>query len=355
MRSPAVSARIGFHCAALLAFAAPVTTWAVEGRGVAPQIERSETAADSLTVESVAMTVGNLDAAVDFYTRVLTFKRVSERELSGEQLERLWGVSGARVRIMRLRLGDEYLDLMQFITPAGRPFPADSRSNDHWFQHVAIIVSNLDAAYERLRRFNVTSASTGPQRLPDWNPNAGGIQAFYFRDPDGHFLEILAFPPDKGAARWHVRGGPLFLGIDHTAIVVSSTEASLRFYRDELGLRIAGASENYGVEQEHLNNVAGAHLRITSLRAAAGPGVEFLEYLEPRTGRNMPANTHANDLWYWQINLHAQPGAFSAAVKRLGAAGQLSPLANPADSLGWSAALIAHDPDGHASLLGKPR
>ena len=34
----------------------------------------------------------------------------------------------------------------------------------------------------------------GPQTLPDWNKNAAGIQAFYFRDPDGHFLEVLAFP-----------------------------------------------------------------------------------------------------------------------------------------------------------------
>ena len=34
-------------------------------------------------------------------------------------------------------------------------------------------------------------------------PGAGGIQAFYFRDPDGHFLEMLAFPAGKGDAKWH--------------------------------------------------------------------------------------------------------------------------------------------------------
>src|SRR5207248_3789279 len=77
----------------------------------------------------------------------------------------------------------------------------------------------------------------------------------------------------------------LFLGIDHTAIVVSDTEASLRFYRDALGLRVPGGSENWGAEQERLNDVTGAHLRITTLRAGSGPGIEFLEYLEPRGGR----------------------------------------------------------------------
>ena len=145
----------------------------------------------------------------------------------------------------------------------------------------------MAAAYSRLRSFNVQYASSGPQRLPDWNPNAGGIKAFYFRDPDGHNLEVLAFPPGKGAPKWHNAGGRLFLGIDHTAIVVSNTERSLHFYRDTLGMRVAGSSENYGTEQEHLNNVFGAHLRITALRAEHGPGIEFLEYVD--TGRRPSA------------------------------------------------------------------
>ena len=106
--------------------------------------------------------------------------------------------------------------------------PADSRGNDRWFQHVAIIVRDMDRAYARLREHGVVHASTGPQRLPDWNPGAGGIQAFYFRDPDGHFLEILQLPAGKGDAKWQPPGPTtLFLGLDHTAIVVGDTDASL--------------------------------------------------------------------------------------------------------------------------------
>ena len=129
----------------------------------------------------------------------------------------------------------------------------------------------------------VEHASTGPQRLPDWNPNAGGISAFYFRDPDRHFLEIISFPGDKGSPKWHQATKEVFLGIDHTAIVVDDSNASLRFYRDMLGMQVAGESDNYDVEQEHLNNVFGARLRITALRAARGPGIELLE--EPCAAR----------------------------------------------------------------------
>src|SRR6185312_9204229 len=85
-------------------------------------------------------------------------------------------------------------------------------------------------------------------------------------------------------------GSKLFLGIDHTAIVVSDTDKSLAFYRDLLGLRVAGESENYGIEQEHLNQVFGARLNITALRAEQGPGIEFLEYITPAGGRPLPAN-----------------------------------------------------------------
>jgi catechol 2,3-dioxygenase-like lactoylglutathione lyase family enzyme len=306
-------------------------------------------------VDSVAVTVSDMDRAVDFYTRVLTFAKVADREVAGEQYEHLFGVFGLRVRAVRLRLGEEQLELLQFLAPRGRPVPVDSRSNDRWFQHIAIIVSDMNAAYARLRSFRVEHASSGPQRLPDWNPDAGGIQAFYFRDPDEHNLEVLAFPPGKGAAKWHARDGRLFLGIDHTAIVVSNTDASLHFYRDVLGLRVAGTSDNYGTEQEHLNNVFGAHLRITSLRAAQGPGVEFLEYLAPRTGRPIPADTQANDLWYWQINLQVADPVLLG--KRLLAEHVDLVSTGPTELrdglLGWQSGLVARDRDGHASFLAR--
>jgi catechol 2,3-dioxygenase-like lactoylglutathione lyase family enzyme len=306
-------------------------------------------------VDSVAMTVSDADRSIVFYTQVLQFQLESDREVAGEDYEHLFGVFGLRLRCVRLRLGDERIELLQFLTPRGRPIPPDTHANDRSFQHIAIIVSDMQAAYSRLRGFHVQYASTAPQRLPDWNPNAGGIEAFYFRDPDGHFLEILAFPSDKGPARWHARDGRLFLGIDHTAIVVADTEASLRFYRDRLGMRVVGTSENYGTEQEHLNNVFGAHLRITSLRAAAGPGVEFLEYLAPVGGRAIPGDTMPEDLWYWQINLRAgDPMALQTTLQQAHVASLSGgEVEIRKGELGYHQASIVRDPDGHANLIGK--
>jgi catechol 2,3-dioxygenase-like lactoylglutathione lyase family enzyme len=188
------------------------------------------------TVEGIGITVADMDRAVDFYSRVLFFEKVSDVEVAGDEAERLQGLFGLRMRVVRMRLGSELIELSEYLTPRGRPVPPDSRSNDRWFQHIAIIVSDMDQAYLWLRRHRVRHLSPAPQRLPDWNPNAGGIRAFYFADPDGHPLEILQFPPDKGDTRWQRPADRFFLGFDHTAIVVGDTEASLRFYREALGM-----------------------------------------------------------------------------------------------------------------------
>ena len=307
-----------------------------------------------VALDSVGLTVSDIDRSVDFFSKVLSFEKVSDKEIFGSEYEHLQGLFGVRARVVRMKLGDESIELTEYLTPKGRPIPADSRSNDRWFQHIAIIVSDMDRAYEWLRQNKVEYASTGPQTLPEWNTNAAGIKAFYFKDPDHHALEILWFPPGKGDPKWHRPAATkLFLGIDHTAIVVNDTEASLKFYREALGLRQVAESENYGVEQEHLNNVFGARLRITTLRAPSGPGVEFLEYLAPRDGRPYPADVRASDLIYWQTNFITTDMRDAEGRLRTGKFTFVSPgvvdLAD--DQAGFKRGLLIRDPDGHASRV----
>jgi catechol 2,3-dioxygenase-like lactoylglutathione lyase family enzyme len=253
------------------------------------------------------------------------------------------------MRIVRLRLGEESIELTEFLAPKGRPMPDDVRPNDRVFQHIAIIVRDMNEAYAWLRELRVEHASTGPQRLPDWNRNAGGISAFYFRDPDGHFLEILHFPPGKGLEKWQ-RTDRLFLGIDHTAIVVDDTERSLALYRDTLGMAVAGESENYDTEQEHLNNVFGARLRITAFRAREGPGIEFLEYLAPRDGRAAPTDLRANDIAHWQttVIVAAPERVFDLLPRRAFALVSPTVVTLSRPTIGVARAVLLRDPDGHA-------
>jgi catechol 2,3-dioxygenase-like lactoylglutathione lyase family enzyme len=300
------------------------------------------------SVQAIGMTVSDMDRSVAFFTDVLTFETVSDIEVAGEEYDRLQGLFGTRQRIVRLRLGDEQIELTEYLAPRGRPLPVDSRSNDRWFQHVAIIVSDMDAAYARLRQHKVEHASPEPQRLPDWNVAAGGIKAFYFKDPDGHPLEILQFPAGKGDPKWQAAKGRLFLGIDHTAVVVSDTDSSLRFYRDALGLRVTGDSTNYGPEQERLNNVFGARLHITGLRAAAGPGVEFLEYLSPRNGR-AAVGIQSNDIAHWETTVASADAADAFSQLQRARVFFVSPsVAMLGSDTRFAKGILVQDPDGHA-------
>jgi len=359
MSAPRLKARVvlGVVAAALLGAGslAAQTPRPWTGKGAVPKQAAMASAAAGAAeaVAMVGLTVSDLDRAVAFYTSVLDFRKLSDDEVAGSAYEKLEGVFGVRMRVVRLGLGDERLQLTEYLAPRGRPAPADSRSNDRWFQHVAVVVSDMDSAYARLRRNKVQYASTGPQLLPKTIPNAAGIRAFYFRDPDGHPLELLQFPADKGDPKWQVPSDRLFRGIDHTAIVVSDTKASLAFYRDVLGFRVAGESMNFGTEQEHLNNVEGARLHITGLRAPAGPGIEFLEYLNPRDGRPYPADERANDLVHWQTTVLVPDAAAAAAALRQGKfrVTTSAPVELPDTALGFRRGVLVRDPDGHAVQL----
>ena len=297
----------------------------------------------------MGITVLDMDGAITFYCDALQFRKVSDQILQGPAIEQLQGIRGLKIRVVQLRLGQETLALTQYLTPQGRSIPPDSRSNDLWFQHIAIVVSDMDRAHRQLKQFAIQQTSLAPQRLPASIPAAAGIEAFYFRDPEGHNLKLIAFPTGKGDARWQAQD-KLFLGIDHTAIAVSNTSTSLRFYQTLLGLRPLGGSLNFGPEQEQLHHVPGARLRITSLGAPQGINLEFLEYLTPRTGRCNPSHSQVNDLWHWETTVVVADAAKAINQMALTQAHLISAgLARlPEEMYPFRRGFLIRDPDGHA-------
>jgi catechol 2,3-dioxygenase-like lactoylglutathione lyase family enzyme len=326
------------------------------------QTPRVAPAARAVAIDSrvlrVGFTVSDLDRAVRAFEQ-LDFRRVSRTEPPSESLSALYALPNARARVVELALGNENLELTQCLTNQGRATPSDSRSNDASFQHIAIVVSDMDAAYARV--FEPRSGTTvpqfwhvspAPQTIPLSNPAAGGIRALYFRDTDRHNLELIWFPPGKGRPIWHVPRSGLFVGIDHTAIAVADGERGRGPYA-ALGFTVAGASLNFGVEQEALSGVPGARVAITALRNAGGPGVEFLSYLAPRDGRPALADSTPCDLWHWEITI-AVPAleAALAALTPLQVTQSSSAIAEfPEGMLGYRRAILVRDPDGHALRL----
>jgi catechol 2,3-dioxygenase-like lactoylglutathione lyase family enzyme len=304
-------------------------------------------------VDAIGITVSQMDRSVKFYSEVLGFRKISDAELYGAEYEQLQGIFGLRMRIVRMQLGDEFIELTDYLTSGGRSIAEDAKSNDLSFQHIAIVVSDMDKAYAQLHKRMVMQVSTGPQTIPASNAVAAGVKAFYFHDPDMHNLELIYFPKGKGQPKWQQANRKLFLGIDHTAIGISNTDSSLRFYENILGIMRKGDSWNMGMEQAHLNFVEGASLHITGLRAAEGPGIEFLQYLVPGPGKPYPADSRTDDIWHWQTTLITDDAEklyaeFSNSSYKI-VSTQLVRLQTKDGRSGK--AFIVRDKDGHAVLI----
>ena len=222
--------------------------------------------ADALTVQwvgSIRLNVANLGRAVHFYRAGLGFT-----------------LEHAHARTAILSLGGEQLILVE--APSGAaPYPPQPAANDPWFQHFAVRVSDMDAAYQLLvEQKPIPISISGPQQLP---PSSGSVIAYKFRDPDGHPLE-LSFKP--GQASPAPSASP-FEAIDHSAFAVTDLEESLAFWVGLLGFKETARVLNQGPTQWRLDGIEGALVDIVVLHACGGgPHVELLHYRHPVSSRS---------------------------------------------------------------------
>lgn len=294
----------------------------------------------------IGRNVSDLARAIAFYRDALGFKLVNETRIDDPVRGELMGIPGIHGHAAVLRLGEQEIELTAF-DPAGCAYPRDSRTTDCWFQHLAIVVADMDAAYARLCRYSFQAISEdGPQRLP---PNTGAVTAFKFRDPDGHPLELIHFPPRTGEANWQ-RKQNLFLGVDHSAITVADSEGSVDFYTRLLGFDVAGHSTNTGAEQARLDHAADVRVSVVALQPhePGPPHVELLGYERP-AGRPFPPKVASNDVLADRLVLEVNDLPNLVQVLETAGVAFVSPGMVTASDGQRSA--FARDPTGHLLLF----
>ena len=298
-------------------------------------------------IDRVTLIVSDLDRTEEDYIRTFGGS-VEQRGDIDPALVRVLCIRQARGRRSSLRLGRERIELLELTDSAGRPYPPGSTSTDLWFQHIAIVVTDMRDAYQQVmanRRFRPISRD-GPVRLPD---NSGGVTAFKFRDHDGHPLELLAFPEGRVPGQWRAANGTgTFLGVDHTAIAVGDSARSVKFFGSVFGFGTGTRTENRGPEQAELDDVDDVHVSVTRLAPdLTAPRLELLHY-HVGTRRPVPPGTASNDIVATHCAVRvASLDATAAALARRG-----TPLAGDDVMVlhgGIRAALVS-GPDGHRFL-----
>ena len=296
----------------------------------------------------VEITVGDLAGTTSFYRDSLGADVGSEQTPGSPAWNAMLGMDkSTSARAVDARFGQHAIKLMAF-DPPGRAYPAESAANDQWFEHVALVTSDMSAVWQRLRGGapgEITGG--GPQLLP---PNTGGVTAFKFRDPEGHPLELISFPPGVGAPVWRETKGAGILGYDHTAISVTDVDRSIAFYTALLGFHVGGRSLNRGVEQDRLDGLTGCVVDVVALApvAVATPHVELLQYRTP-AGRTLTSAVRADDVASTR-QVH-KVDDLDALVRRLEAAGIAFVSPGIVTLNDGDRAAAIRDPDGHMIVL----
>ena len=100
-------------------------------------------------IDRVTLVVSDLDRAEEDY--ITTFgASVEQRGHVDPALARVLCIGRARGRRSLLRLGRQLIELQEFADSAGRPYPPGSTSTDLWFQHLAIVVTDMRDAYQHV-------------------------------------------------------------------------------------------------------------------------------------------------------------------------------------------------------------
>jgi catechol 2,3-dioxygenase-like lactoylglutathione lyase family enzyme len=287
------------------------------------------------------------DRLADFYEFALGFTRTGEVSIAEPAFAQFMGITDATARAITLQLGEQEIELVG-VFPPGFSYPQSVSRRSTLFQHFAIVVADMGSAYARLAAHPgwTTISTDGPQLLP---VTSGGVTAYKFRDPEGHPLELIAFSRDRTPAKWQCASAAECLGIDHSALSVSVTARSVKFY-ERLGLRRTSGSLNIGPEQDKLDDIAGAVVKVTAMAPPiTTPHVELLCYRGRSDGESaLPAT---NDIAATRLVMRVES---EAALEALCAQNPGTILSDPVRFEHGGLRAMLRDPDGHLLCFETP-
>ena len=85
---------------------------------------RDRLSGDVQRVKMIGFTVADVGRQADFFTKVLQFEKISDFRVVGGEYDKMQGVFNANMRIIHLKLGEQVVELTQYVSPAtGRPIP----------------------------------------------------------------------------------------------------------------------------------------------------------------------------------------------------------------------------------------
>jgi len=147
-------------------------------------------------IDHLNIVVSDLERSLEFYTGLLDFKLTRRAELEGDWIERIVGLQGVKARVAYILAqgGEPRIELLQYLSPAGKSLGENSFANTIGLRHIALRVDDIDQAAQKLHNAGVKLFSE-PAAVPAAvvEHDAGRKTLLYFTDPDGVILELAQY------------------------------------------------------------------------------------------------------------------------------------------------------------------
>jgi catechol 2,3-dioxygenase-like lactoylglutathione lyase family enzyme len=198
-------------------------------------------------------------------------------------------------------------EMFEFQRPRMRPVPDDWRPSDIGYVAMGLLVSDFDAALERIHRTSgrLLTAPAGP----------AGARRVCLRDPEGILLELME---DDVAPRGRRPRPGASTMVQSVRVSVPDLDRARRFWVDGLGYR--ETTSIHAPHHEALWGLPDARCRCLTLDAGSVV-VELVEYAEP-VGRARPAGYLITDQGILNVAVGStNRQEFDAVYQRLAALG----------------------------------
>jgi catechol 2,3-dioxygenase-like lactoylglutathione lyase family enzyme len=134
-----------------------------------------------------ALGVSNLERSLKFYRDVIGMEVLMELNVDDNRIARVIGITGAKCRIIHLRLGDGILELFQYSSPIGVNKAKDLRQWDHGLIHIGFEVSEFHKHVAQFKELGLEFIGEPVEFRPS-------VWVVYFRGPDGEIIELRQLP-----------------------------------------------------------------------------------------------------------------------------------------------------------------
>jgi catechol 2,3-dioxygenase-like lactoylglutathione lyase family enzyme len=186
-------------------------------------------------IERILISVSDMQESLAFYRDWVGLRIVADQQLEPDKIQQLWNLpKGTKARAVSLRIDEQpvLLTLIEFQPGSDTTIREGAKPWDYAFHHIAFYVKNMETVYQALIEKGFTFISAPLQYTPF--PQSEVKEVFLVGPDDVRIDHVERLTPPIPEIKDN------YGKILEAVLVVENMQATIRFYRDILGIPLLG-------------------------------------------------------------------------------------------------------------------